>query len=51
MKKIADILAGISQFLVQGILDKNTPNNDLLPPRANNRLWARIDINYNDDHL
>ena len=29
MNKITDILAGISQFLVQGNLDQNTPNNEV----------------------
>ena len=31
MNKITDILAGISQFLVQGNLGKNTPNNRVPP--------------------
>ena len=34
MNKITDILAGISQFLVQGNLGQNSPNNGVPPPTS-----------------
>lgn len=46
MKKITDILAEISQFLVQGNLGQNTSNIEFhshLPSLpSNNSLWTRI---------
>ena len=41
MNKITDILAGISQFLMQDNLGQNTPNNGVPLPPANKNFWAR----------
>ena len=57
MNKITDILAKISQFLVQGNSDLNTPNNGVPPSNSQRQSFDHntpkrvppIDRNDNDD--
>ena len=55
MYKITDILAGISQFLVQGNLGQNTPNNGVPPstsqkqPLGQNTPERVLPIDRNDN--
>ena len=56
MNKITDILAGISQFFVQGNLGQNTPNNEVPPSTSQQQLLGHntpervlpIDKNHDD---